>query len=159
MPSLHFYSQLLCRPNSRVCVCKGSVFPSGKKDVIEFIPILYMCVMTLLKHFVKKTLFKMDVFPALFTESHVLSILCSSPHLVYVCISGQPFTAPQRNTTSWLVNRLNQPKNLPFQVKKKKSQMEHNESFVPCGIKLNCQKPPAVFMGFDVYYRTSLLKN
>lgn len=37
--------------------------------------------------------------------------------------------------------------------------MEHNENFMPCGIKLNCQKPPAVSMGFDIYYRTSLLKN
>lgn len=34
--------------------------------------------------------------------------------------------------------------------------MEHNENFMPSGIKLNCQKPPAVFMGFDVYYSTSL---
>lgn len=37
--------------------------------------------------------------------------------------------------------------------------MEHNENFMPCGIKLNCQKPPAVFMGFNGYYSTSLFKN
>ncbi|KAI1241721.1 hypothetical protein IHE44_0005210 [Lamprotornis superbus] len=44
--------------NSGVCVYKGSAFPSGKKDVIEFMPILYTCAMTLLMHLAEFTVEK-----------------------------------------------------------------------------------------------------